>query len=82
MYYEVFGIAMLDYLDLYTKFIPVRQESYKLDHIGRVELNLPKDDNPYDTFREWYTKDFQSFVEYNIKDVEIVDQLEDKLKLI
>ena len=29
-----------------------------------------------------YTKDFQSFVDYNIKDVEIVDQLEDKLKLI
>ena len=82
LYYEVYGIAMLDYLDLYTKFIPVRQESYKLDHIGRVELNLPKDDNPYDTFREWYTKDYQSFIDYNIKDVEIVDQLEDKLKLI
>ena len=31
---------------------------------------------------EWYTKDFQSFVDYNIQDVEIVDKLEDKLKLI
>ena len=82
LYFELYGIAMLDYLDLYTKFIPVRQESYKLDHIGRVELGLPKDENPYDTFREWYTKDYQSFIDYNIKDVEIVDQLEDKLKLI
>ena len=36
---------------------------------------------PYETFRE-YTKDFQSFVDYNIQDVEIVDKLEDKLKLI
>ena len=82
LHYTLYGIAMLDYLDLYKKFIPVRQESYKLDHIGKVELGLAKDSNPYATFREWYTKDFQSFVDYNIKDVEIVDQLEDKLKLI
>ena len=81
-YYAIFGISMLDYLDLYQKFIPTKQESYKLDYIGKVELGLPKDDNPYDTFREWYTKDYQSFIDYNIKDVEIVDQLEDKLKLI
>ena len=81
-HYKIFGISMLDYLDLYQKFIPAKQESYKLDYIGKVELGLPKDDNPYDTFREWYTKDYQSFIDYNIKDVEIVDQLEDKLKLI
>ena len=81
-HYKIFGISMLDYLDLYQKFIPPKQESYKLDYIGKVELGLPKDDNPYDTFREWYTKDYQSFIDYNIKDVEIVDQLEDKLKLI
>ena len=81
-YYAIFGISMLDYLDLYQKFIPTKQESYKLDYIGKVELGLQKDENPYDTFRDWYTKDFQSFIDYNIKDVEIVDGLEDKLKLI
>ena len=81
-YYAIFGISMLDYLDLYQKFIPTRQESYKLDYIGKVELGLQKDENPYDTFRDWYTKDYQSFIDYNIKDVEIVDGLEDKLKLI
>ena len=36
----------------------------------------------YDTFKDWYTKDFQSFVDYNIQDVEIVDETEDKLGLI
>ena len=41
-----------------------------------------KTGNPFDTFSEWYTKDFQSFIEYNINDVEIVDKLEDKMKLI
>ena len=80
--YSIFGISMLDYLDLYQKFIPTKQESYKLDYIGKVELGLQKDENPYDTFRDWYTKDYQSFIDYNIKDVEIVDGLEDKLKLI
>ena len=80
--YDLFGVAMLDYLDLYKWFIPTRQESYKLDFIGELELNQPKNENPYDTFKEFYTKDFQKFIDYNIQDVEIVDALEDKLGLI
>ena len=80
--YNLYGIAMLDYLDLYKWFIPTRQESYRLDFIGELELGRGKDDNGYDTFKDWYTKDFQSFVDYNIQDVEIVDALEDKLGLI
>jgi len=80
--YELYGITMLDYLDIYKQYIPTKPESYKLNHIGYIELNEKKDDNPYDTFKEWYTKDFQSFVNYNIQDVEIVDKLEDKLGLI
>ena len=39
-------------------------------------------DNPYETFKDFYTKDYQQFVEYNIQDVELVDKLEDKMKLI
>jgi len=80
--YDVYGIAMLDYLDLYKWFIPQRQESYKLDFIGELELGKNKNENPFDTFKDFYTKDFQKFVDYNIQDVEIVDALEDKLGLI
>jgi DNA polymerase elongation subunit (family B) len=80
--YQLYGIVNLDYLDLYKWFIPQRQESYKLDFIGELELGRGKDDAGYDTFKDWYTKDFQSFVDYNIQDVEIVDALEDKLGLI
>ena len=80
--YTLDGIAALDYFDLYRKFTYTNQESYRLDHIAFVELGERKDGNPYETFREWYTKDYQSFIEYNIQDVEIVDRLEDKLKLI
>ena len=80
--YNIQGVAALDYFDLYRKFTYSAQESYRLDHIAKVELGESKDGNPYDTFSEWYTKDFQSFIEYNIQDVEIVDKLEDKMKLI
>ena len=80
--YDIFGVACLDYLDLYRKFTYMNQESYRLDHIAFVELGERKDENPYETYQEWYTKDYQSFVSYNITDVELVDALEDKMKLI
>jgi DNA polymerase elongation subunit (family B) len=80
--YEIQGVAHLDYFDLYRKFTYSSQESYRLDHIAFVELGEKKDGNPYETFRDWYTKDYQSFLEYNIMDVELVDKLEDKMKLI
>ncbi|MBE44843.1 MAG: DNA polymerase [Thaumarchaeota archaeon] len=80
--YDIKGIAGLDYLDLYKKFTYTNQERYTLDHIAFVELGERKDGNPYETFREWYTKDYQSFIESNITDVELVDKLEDKMRLI
>ena len=80
--YNIQGVAHLDYFDLYRKFTYSAQESYRLDHIAKVELGEQKDGNPFDTFSEWYTKDYQSFIEYNIQDVELVDMLEDKMRLI
>ena len=80
--YDVGGITVLDYLDLYKKFTYTNQESYRLDHIANVELGARKITNPYDTFKEFYHKDWQLFIEYNIRDVELVDRLEDKMKLI
>ena len=80
--WDIMGIAVLDYLDLYRKHTFVRRESYRLDHIGDVELGEKKHENPFDTFKEFYQKDYQQFIEYNIQDVELVDKLEDKMKLI
>ena len=80
--YDITGVANLDYLQLYRKFTYTNQESYALNHIAFVELGQKKNDNPYDTFKDWYTKDYQSFLEYNIVDVELVDRLEDKMKLL
>ena len=81
---EIAGVSILDYLDLYKKSPATpNQESYRLDHIAFMELGQNKlDHSEYDTFREFYTNDWQKFVEYNIVDVELVDRLEDKLRLI
>jgi len=81
--YDILGVSCLDYLDLYKKFTYTNQESYRLDHIAFVELGQRKlDHSEFDTFRDFYTNGWQKFVEYNIFDVELVDRLEDKMKLI
>ena len=81
--YDVGGITQLDYLNLYKKFTYKAQESYRLDHIASVELGQKKlDHSEFDTFKDFYTQGWQKFVEYNIIDVELVDRLEDRMKLI
>ena len=81
--YDISGISCLDYLELYKKFTYTNQESYRLDHICSVELGAKKlDHSEYDTFKEFYTKNWKKFVDYNIIDVRLVDQLDDKMKLI
>jgi DNA polymerase elongation subunit (family B) len=81
--YELVGVSVLDYLDLYKKFTYTNQESYRLDHIANVELGQRKlDHSEFDTFKDFYTQGWQKFVEYNIIDVELVDRLEDKMKLL
>tara|TARA_B110000503_G_scaffold19276_1_gene28645 strand:- start:3414 stop:5921 length:2508 start_codon:yes stop_codon:yes gene_type:complete len=81
--YDIKGVSQLDYLVLYKKFTYKAQESYRLDYIAEVELGQKKlDHSEFDTFKDFYTKGWQKFCEYNIKDVELVDRLEDKMKLI
>jgi DNA polymerase elongation subunit (family B) len=83
IYYDIGGISQLDYLDLYKKFTYKAQESYRLDYIAEVELGQKKlDHSEFDTFKEFYTKGWDKFCKYNIIDVELVDRMEDKMKLI
>jgi DNA polymerase elongation subunit (family B) len=81
--YDIQGVAMLDYLDLYKKYTYQAQESYRLDHIAFVELGDTKlDHSEYASFKDFYEKNWKKFVAYNIHDVRLVDKLEDKMKLI
>jgi len=83
--YKLVGISTLDYINMYRKFAPggQSQESYKLDHICNVELNERKlSYEEYGNLHNLYKENYQLFIEYNIKDVELVEKLDEKLKLI
>lgn len=81
--YDFSGITVLDYIDMYKKFTFVTRESYGLQHIAMVELGEGKANYAdVGTLNDLYHKDFQRFIEYNIKDTLLVSQLEDKLRLI
>jgi len=79
--YDLYGTSIIDYYEIYKKNVLEPRESYKLDFIAQVELGDNK--LPFDgSFKEFYSNHYQTFVEYNIQDVALVDRLEAKLKLI
>jgi len=81
--YDMFGIAVLDYLDLYKKFTYSAQESYKLDYIASVELGEKKIDySEHGSLHLLYKEDYNKFLQYNARDVDLVVSLENKMKLI
>ena len=81
--YDILGVSILDYLDLYRKFTYTNQESYRLEHIATVELGEGKlDHSEFENFKDFYTEHWQKFVEYNLKDVDLVHRLEKKMKLL
>ena len=83
--YDILGVACLDYIELYKWYAPggKSQESYRLDNITNVELGTSKlDYSEFDNLHQLYRLNYQKFIEYNIKDVELIVDLENKLKLI
>ena len=83
--YEIAGISQLDYMELFKKFgySYGAQESYSLNHISHVVLGEKKlSYEEHSSLFSLYLNDHQKFIDYNIKDVELVDRIEDKLGLI
>ncbi len=83
--YHLSGVNSLDYIELYKWYAPggKSQESYKLDAIANVELGERKlSYDEYDSLHNLYQENYQKFIDYNIKDVDLIIKLEDKLKLI
>lgn len=76
------GITTLDYLDLYQKYTYTARPSYRLGYIAQAELGDDKVDySDYGTLHNLYKKNHQLFIEYNIKDVDIIVRLNEKMKL-
>ena len=84
-FYQIGGIASLDYIELYKWYAPggKSQESYRLDNIANVELGESKISyDEFDNLHQLYKLNYQKFIDYNIKDVELIVKLENKLKLL
>ena len=79
---DIKGIIQLDYMDLYKKFTYTFQESYRLDYIAQVELGKKKLESGFETFREFYENDWNRFIDYNIIDTVLVDEIDDKMKFL
>lgn len=80
--YYIEGVSCIDYLDIYRRFCLKLRESYKLDAIGEIELDEKKVDyGDIDLFTLADT-DWDTFVKYNIQDVNLIVKLEKKLQYI
>ena len=74
-------VNCLDFMHLLRKYIMKEEQSYKLGDIGTKYAKLGKieyNGNLDTLFRE----DPNKFIDYNIRDVEIIEALEEKLKFI
>jgi len=79
--HTIAGVSSLDYLQLYRQFTFTQQSSYRLDHIGEIEVGMKKVEYT-GTLDDLYAKDLQTFIDYNIRDVRILVELDRKLDFI
>ena len=79
--HTIAGVSSLDYLQLYRQFTFTQQSSYRLDYIGEVEVGMKKVDYT-GTLNDLYDNDLQTFIDYNIRDVKILVELDKKLDFI
>jgi DNA polymerase elongation subunit (family B) len=80
--WHIEGLSCVDYLDIYKRFCQTLRESYKLDAIGEVELQERKIDYGDQNLTELADGNWETFVDYNIQDVNLLVRLEQKLQYI
>jgi DNA polymerase elongation subunit (family B) len=76
------GVSCIDYLDVYKKFSVGLRESYKLDAIASTELGERKVDYGNINLATLADDDWQTFVEYNVQDVNLLARMEEKLRYL
>ena len=81
--YDWKGIILLDYRELYQKYTFARLPKMNLETIATHELGEGKvNHSEYDNLEELYLENFEKFVEYGLRDVEILVELDKKIKAI
>jgi len=79
--YKIFGVSSLDYLTLYKKFTYTELPNYRLDTVAKTELGKGKVEYEGD-LNQLFATDIRKFVEYNMVDVNLVYELDEKTQLL
>jgi len=79
--WKIFGVSSLDYLKLYKNFTYTELPNYRLDTVGKTELNKGKVEYDGD-LDDLFEQDIHKFAYYNMTDVDLVYELDEKLQLI
>jgi DNA polymerase elongation subunit (family B) len=79
--YKIFGVSSLDYLTLYKKFTYIELPNYRLDTVAKTELGKGKIEYEGD-LNQLFATDIRKFVEYNMVDVNLVYELDEKTQLL
>ena len=83
--YKITGTTQLDFMKLFKKlgYTYGNQESYKLDNIANVVLGEKKlDYSEYSSLAALYRENHQKFIDYNIRDTQLVERMEEKTGFI
>jgi DNA polymerase elongation subunit (family B) len=79
--WKIFGVSSLDYIKLYKNFTYTELPNYRLDTVAKKELGRGKVeyDGDLDTL---FTQDIHKFAYYNMTDVDLVYDMDEKLQLL
>lgn len=79
--YKIHGVSSLDYLRLYQNFTYTELPNYRLDTVAKIEVGRGKIEYEGD-LNTLFESDINKFIEYNMTDVDLVYELDDKLQLL
>lgn len=81
--YQIVGSTVIDYLDLYKKYSGTTLESYRLEVVAQHEIGSGKVDyEEYGGLMGLYEKNYDLFLNYNMTDVKIIEEIDQKLNFI
>ena len=79
--YKIFGVSSLDYIKLYKNFTYTELPNYRLDTVAKKEIGKGKIEYDGD-LNQLFATDIHKFVEYNMTDVDLVYEMDEKLQLL
>ena len=79
--WKILGVSSLDYLKLYKNFTYTELPNYRLDTVAQFELGRGKVEYEGD-LDTLFTQDIHKFAYYNMTDVDLVYELDDKLQML